>query len=320
MARRWARFFLPFIFLATTSISAPADPPAAITASPVLLDPSNPGRVRLGALRFLAGWELGSGRPDFGGISAIHVRDGHIIALSDAGTIIRFRMNGGAILDVRFQALPSGPGTGAGKTDRDTEALAMDPATGSAWVGFERHNAIWRYSTDFARASGHAEPPAMRNWPLNNGPEALVRLADGRFIVLAEARKDPEGTSEGLLFASDPAAPGPPPIAFAYRGPAGFLVTDAAQLPDGRLLVLHRDFSVSKGVAAVLSLVDLHGIKEGALVEGRPIARFAPPLTVDNMEALGVDQEGGRTILWLASDDNFSPLQRTLLMKFELVE
>jgi len=312
--------FLPLIFLATTSISAPANPSATIMARPVMLDPSNPGRARLGALRFLGGWELTSSRPDFGGISALHVRDGHIFALSDTGTVIRFRMKGGAISDVRFQILPSGPGTGAGKSDRDTEAFAIDSVTGSAWVGFERHNAIWRYSADFARASGHVEPSAMRNWPSNNGPEALVRLADGRFIVLAEARKSPEGTSEGLLFAADPTLPGPPPVVFTYRGPAGFLVTDAAQLPDGRLIILHRDFSIAKGVAAVLSLVDPRMIKAGAVLEGRPIARFAPPLTVDNMEALAVDQVGGRTILWLASDDNFSPLQRTLLMKFELVE
>lgn len=285
-----------------------------------MLDPSDPGRTRLGALRFLGGWELTSSRADFGGISALHVRNGDMIALSDGGTVIRFRMRRGAISDVRFRPLPSGPGTGAGKSDRDTEALAIDSATGRAWVGFERHNAIWRYSADFGRASGHAEPPAMRNWPSNNGPEALVKLADGRFIVLSEARKGAEGTSEGLLFASDPTMPGPPPVAFGYRGPAGFLVTDAAQLPDGWLLVLHRDFSISKGVAAVLSLVHPRTIAAGASVQGRAIARFASPLTVDNMEALAVDQAGGRTIVWLASDDNFSPLQRTLLMKFELAE
>jgi hypothetical protein len=289
-------------------------------ASPVMLDPTDPGRQRLGVLRFLGGWELSSRRPDFGGISALHAQNGRLLALSDAGTLIRFSMQDGTVGDVRFQALPSGPGTGAEKADRDTEALAIDPVTGHAWVGFERHNAIWRYGADFARASGHAEPPAMRNWPSNNGPEALVRLGDGRFIVLAEARKYPDGTSEGRLFASDPTVPGPPPVTFSYRGPAGFLVTDAAQLPDGRLIVLHRDFSISKGVAAVLSLVDPHIIKPGAVVEGLPIARFASPLTVDNMEALAVDQAGARTILWLASDNNFSPLQRTLLMKFELVE
>jgi hypothetical protein len=39
---------------------------------------------------------------------------------------------------------------------------------------------------------------------------------------------------------------------------------------------------------------------------------------IDNMEGLAVHQEGGRTILTIISDDNFSPWQRTLLLEFEL--
>jgi hypothetical protein len=36
------------------------------------------------------------------------------------------------------------------------------------------------------------------------------------------------------------------------------------------------------------------------------------------MEALAVHREGSRTILTIMSDDNFSSLQRTLLLEFEL--
>ena len=52
----------------------------------------------------------------------------------------------------------------------------------------------------------------------------------------------------------------------------------------------------------------------------REIARLQPPLTIDNMEGVSVTVENGRTIVWLASDDNFFPLQRTLLLKFALME
>jgi hypothetical protein len=48
------------------------------------------------------------------------------------------------------------------------------------------------------------------------------------------------------------------------------------------------------------------------------VPRWAPPLTVDNMEALAIEQDHGRTILWIASDDNFFFLERTLLMRFEV--
>ena len=45
-----------------------------------------------------------------------------------------------------------------------------------------------------------------------------------------------------------------------------------------------------------------------------------PPLIVDNLEALAVERVGGALRIWIASDDNFSMLFRTLLLQFELME
>jgi hypothetical protein len=36
------------------------------------------------------------------------------------------------------------------------------------------------------------------------------------------------------------------------------------------------------------------------------------------MEGISVAREGGRTILWIISDDNQLPIERTLLLKFAL--
>ena len=103
-----------------------------------------------------------------------------------------------------------------------------------------------------------------------------------------------------------------------YRAPAGYAVTDAAELPDGRLLILHRRFTLLDGVSAKLAIVDPRAIAAGRTISGIEIATLAPPLTVDNMEGLAVERERGRTIVWIASDDNFSVLQRNLLLKFAL--
>jgi hypothetical protein len=59
-------------------------------------------------------------------------------------------------------------------------------------------------------------------------------------------------------------------------------------------------------------------LRTGELLQGEEIASFAPPVTTDNYEALSVTREGRRTIVWIASDDNFIDLERTLLMKFAL--
>ena len=52
--------------------------------------------------------------------------------------------------------------------------------------------------------------------------------------------------------------------------------------------------------------------------DGVELARLAPPLTVDNMEGISARQDSaGRTLIYLMSDDNYSVLQRTLLLMFE---
>jgi hypothetical protein len=312
---------LALIFALNTSMMQPPDPQAAIRASAVKLDPNDPARTRLGALRFLGGWRLTSAHPAFGGISALRASKGRFIAIADTGAVIRFRMGeDGAPADSHFSFLPAGPGTGRDKSDRDAEAMLVDERNGAIWVAFERHNAIWRYAPGLDHAQAHAAPPVMKNWPWNGGPEAMVRLANGRFVLFGEDPPGPKGTTEAYIFRTDPARRGARPLRFYYRPPEGFAATDAALLPDGGILVLNRHFSLMNGVAAALTLVDPAQIARNRIVEGRFVARLAPPLTVDNMEALAVEREGGRTILWIASDDNFNPLQRTLLLKFVLDE
>jgi hypothetical protein len=72
------------------------------------------------------------------------------------------------------------------------------------------------------------------------------------------------------------------------------------------------------GITAKLTIADRPRLFAGSVLTGKEVASFAPPVTTDNYEALSIGQEGGRTILWIASDDNFLQLQRTLLMKFAL--
>lgn len=297
------------------------DPPI-LTATPVALERGNPSRTRVGALRYLDGWVLQSPDGRFGSISALWADRGRFTAIADTGQMFRFRMDdGGKMSEVAFLPLPGVPNPADDKKGRDSESITVDRATGRAWIGFEQYQQIWRYAPGLARAEAHAAPAAMKDWPENGGPESLVRLRDGRFIVFAEQQEGPGDTFEALLFAGDPTDPAtPPPLRFFYRGVAGYLPTDAAELPDGHLILLNRHFTLMDGVSAVVTIVDPRAIAKDAIVAGREIARLASPLTVDNMEAISVEQEGGRTILWIASDDNQQPIQRTLLMKFALEE
>lgn len=284
---------------------------------PVALDPEHPAARRVGGLRYLEGWSIRSDDARFGGISAIHVENGDVTATSDAGSLIRFRLPArGRRTSASIRAIAQG--SADDKRARDAEAMAVHE--GTAWVAFERSNSVWRFERRSWRFEAKAAPTAMRGWPANSGAEAIVRLRDGRFLVFAEGRSNATGPTSAMLFDGDPAVAGTRAVRFTYDRPEGFRVTDAAQLPDGRLLLLNRRFTLLGGIAAKLTLADPAGIAEGTILRAREIARLAPPATVDNMEGLSVGREGGRTIVWIASDNNFMPVQRTLLLKFALLE
>jgi len=291
----------------------------------VVIDPRDPARVKLGGLTFLGGVYLTGPAPAFGGFSAMSVEGDQFTLLSDGGNIVSFRMGADwQVREPRFAELPDGPGTGWHKSDRDSESLTRDPMTGQIWVGFERANEIWRFSSGFARVEANSAPQPMANWPENGGAESMVRLRDGNFIVLAEDQDALLGGVEvpdvkvGLWFAGDPTKPKRPGFTFGYRPPKGFKPTDIAELPDGRLAVLNRKASLREGFTAVLTIVDRAAVRPGRIAAGPEVARFAAPVVHDNFEALAVTREGDSTILWIASDDNQLFLQRSLLLKFRL--
>lgn len=293
-----------------------------VDATPVPLVPGDPARRVNGRLRYLGGVRLTSPDLAFSGYSALSVDGDRFTLLSDRGNLVRFRMRGDwRPTDVRFADLPGGPGVSAYKGDRDSESLAHDPATGEFWVGFEAHNAIFRFDPVFRRTQGVAFPDAMKRWPLNGGPESMVRLADGRFLVIGETarpRGGPVAQREMLLFPGDPTASGRAPIHLAYVPPAGYDPSDAALLPDGRLLVLVRRFAVRTLFTVKIELVDIRGAKAGEVLRGTEIADFSPPFQHDNFEGLAVQREGESLVLWMISDDNEQWWQQTLLLKFRL--
>lgn len=302
-------------------LSLYTDPPSPrrsfIAYTPVPLDLDRPSVRRVGKLTFLGGWILRSNDWRFGGISGLAVSGRSATAVSDRGRVLRFSLpQDGRRTPLALFPLRDGFGPPVKEEDRDSESLLIHG--GTAWIGFENHQAVWRYATVSWSGLGGARPAAMRKWPVNGGPEAMVRLGDGRFLVFSESERVGEGMREVLMFAGDPSLEGTPVTRLRYRPPAGYRATDAALLADGRMLVLNRRFAMSEGVSAVIVAVTLPRLVEGATLVGAEVARLASPLTVDNFEALSVQQEGGRTILWIASDDNFMPLQRTLLMKFAL--
>ncbi|WP_126173255.1 esterase-like activity of phytase family protein [Altericroceibacterium xinjiangense] len=295
------------------------DPPQAVATDERItatLLPIDADAVRLPGMRLLGVWQMGSRNSFFYGFSALLWRPpGQLMAFSDAGYVVRFGDPHASISPTFIGKV--GQLSGEAKANRDIEAATRNPDTGQIWIALERSNSISR-TNDSLTDWSTVRPRAMRGWPNNEGPEALTRLRDGRFLVLSETRSGSDAwETPGLLFPDDPLKK-VRPIGFRFAPPDGFRPVDAATLPDGRVLILLRklELSLPPGFRSQLVLADPADIRAGQLWPWNPVGRIDHPLPRDNYEALAVTPEAdGSVVVWLMSDDNQSVFQRTLLVK-----
>lgn len=290
----------------------------------------DPSRRRFGALAFRGGLVLSSPHPAFGGLSAIRMEaDGaRFLAVSDHGRWLRGRIvsregRPAAIEDAEMAPIlgPDGKPLAVHRW-YDSEALAVSGST--AYVGIERANQVVRfdYGRDGLAARGRpiALPALARHLPYNKGIEGLVVVPQGMplagtLIALSERGLDADGNIRAFLIG------GRTPGSFAIRRSDGFDLTDCDVTPDGHLLVLERYFAWLRGVGMRIRRIPLAAIKPGALVDGDVLIKADLGDQIDNMEGLAVHRTGeGETVLTLVSDNNFSAIQRTVLLQFTLVE
>jgi hypothetical protein len=137
----------------------------------------------------------------------------------------------------------------------------------------------------------------------------------GTLLALSERGLDANGDLIAFMVG------GPSPGQFSVRRTDNFDISDAVILPSSDLLVLERKFSLLSGVGIRIRRIALAAIAPGALVDGPAIFNADLGQEIDNME--GIDAHvtpEGDTVLTLVSDDNFSMIQRTLLLQFTLMQ
>ena len=273
----------------------------------------------LGPFKLDAVWQLDSPRWGFGGFSGLlTLPDGQLLAVSDKGKLLIVAPEKeagdnpvfGSVFHRHDQA----------KSLQDLEAVTWDPESGLIWTAQEYHNAIGRYRMNGGRMelSGFSAPDSMQSWGSNSGPEAMVRLDDGRFVVIAEGAQG--GEHSAVIFAGDPVVD-PKGKEFAFVGIDGFKPTDMAQLPDGRVLILSRRpvWPAPARFAGRMAIADPSEIEQGKMWPEREVAKLPSHLLSDNFEGLAIEpRDDGSVTIWMISDDNSSPLQRTLLWKMSV--
>jgi hypothetical protein len=314
--------------IALTVAGGAAAQPLHLTATPVVIDPGDPARVAVGRLIYRGGLILQSPDARFGGWSDLHVSpDGtRLTAISDHGFWLDGRLTydaGGrlaSIADARLGPLIDPSGRRLLSPNNDAEGLTTAP-DGGFYVAFEHGHRIWHYppaERPFARPPQPlATPVRLASAPANGGIEALLRLSDGRLLALVEELRD-QGENLGWI------ASGTRWDELHYRAGDDFKPTGLAELPSGTfaagdVVVLERRLTFLSGWGARLVRLKRGDIVPGAHLEGAELARLQLPFTVDNFEGVAAAQgPDGSARLYVISDDNYTFLQRTLLMMFEL--
>ncbi len=301
-----------------------------IKSTPIAsFDNRDPAQRRFGLLEFRGGLELTSPDKAFGGLSALRVSpDGqHFISLSDKGRWFRGRIvyRDGApagIADAETAPMLGDDGkTLASRGWYDTESIAEDG--GTLYVGIERVEKIVRfdYGRDglLARGEPIPVPDDFKSFTYNKSLECLVVAPKGMphagaLIAVTERSLDSSGNHRSFLLQGGNVE------RFSVKRSDDFDVSDCAILPSAELLLLERRFSLARGVAMRIRRIPLAAIKPGALVDGSPVVQADLGYQIDNMEGLAVHRNAaGEILLTLVSDDNFSVVQRTILLQFALV-
>jgi hypothetical protein len=286
-----------------------------ITAQPLPLA----GRT-VGALTVAEAWEIRSANSRFGGYSSMLLSGPRqFLLLSDNAVVAQFGLSErGQVSASRLWPMALYSRLSRSKKGRDSESITRDPVTGQIWVAFEQYHRIMRFSPNRWRREAEVAPRAMHLWNGNGGAEAMVRLHDGRFLVLAETSGGPGSGTDALLFDRDPtAAPEITPLRFAYDSESKGRVTDATELPDGRVLLLHRQIDLWRGWISTIAIADPADIAARRVWRSRTLATIAEPLVGENFEAMAIEPAGDTMRIWIASDDNLAVWQRTLLLRLD---
>ncbi len=248
-------------------------------------------------LRLVGAWKVEIADPRFGGISALAIDGGRLLALSDSGTVIAFpkpeRAGKAYVHD-----LPVGPGNPSFKRNRDSEALARDASGRGWWVAFERWNQLWLYDPGFRRARMRVDL-GRRRWRQNRGIEGLLSDHGELFLF-------PESGREWLAFRRGQASYGRLSSRFG-------LVADAVRTSEGQLMLVTRKPSLAGLTKRLVTADEGHG----GMLKLRSLARLALGAT-DNVEAIAVEPRAGGTRVWLMTDNDFRARAPTYLVALDL--
>ena len=310
---------LLLVLFSSCSVRAPS---GLVQLLPYEIESKDSRRTEFYGSILLSGFELRSRHPHFGGISGLSIgADGGLYAVSDRGYWLSARMrrdSDGALIDLldwQIKPILTPERTPTDGVLTDAEALASAP-DGSFIIGFEQKHRLWRYPPPPLTFDSPPQPipipHKLAKAPRNGGLECVAVLPSGAIFTVTEELQNQDGSFKGWLIGNKQA------VELSYLPSDGFRASDCAALSNGDVIVLERRLSIFLSFSARLKLIRASTIRPHAMLNGEDLLRLDPPLRLDNFEGVAVQEDTAGTLIYLISDDNFQPFQRTVLLQFRL--
>lgn len=299
-----------------------------VTAEPYTLnnihgEPLTPGS-RKGEFTFDTALALSADTYRFGGFSSLAVANGTLFSVTDEGHVLRAQLKRekGRIVGLKDAVMaPLWPENRppSDKEDYDAEGFVWLKKGTEFMVSFENLHRLVHYDLGKAPFVFRTRPvpdEVMALLPDNGGIESIAQLDKESYLVISEASRDPEGNIRGWIVKGNTWEL----LNFKLEGK--FVPTDITTLPNGNFLLLERSYSLFSGMKSRISLIKKSEVKPGAVITPKQMALFARKSHTDNLEGITVlppEKDGSVTVL-LISDDNFNPMQDTILVALKLAK
>ena len=308
--------------------------PADIESARIPLYPAHAGDKRAGMLIYRGGLELRSGAREFGGCSDLAVNDdgSEILSISDEAHWLRAHLTYDANGDLagansaEIAPMLDMQGRPMQGKEGDAEGLTLErpgDLYGTVAVSFERDVRVWRYDLSYGFEARPTNVP-IGHWVDalhdNQQLEAITLFKPDTLLAFAETKVNEGDDILGAMeaYPGTGATAATRMVSVVPHDP--FAITSVANAPDGGIYILERRFSLLGGLGMEIRHIAPGEIHEGARLSGKVLADLSfQDANIDNMEGITVRRgPHGETFLYIISDDNYSPLQRTLLLMFEV--
>lgn len=324
-----------------------------LSAAPVAIQPANPAQRKVGVISFVAGYELNSTDPRFGGLSGVEVLDdGNLLAISDKGYFVWIDLDREGLKPVaaRLSTMRDVGGQPmAGIAGDSAEGLAVNG--GMALVSFEGNHRVLAFDVGRCGAAARGTPIVFDSFGLpldeayeesrvtvgaSDGSEPLAVTQDWYLFMGIERKNGRTNSLSARPIEADPEFD----LRVGVNAPefAGIdLVPGIAGAGSVRAFLIHRAPAVKNGAVWIMQ-TDLHRYEDHVHSRGlargemearakqrysetgwRELAQLDQFGVFDKFEGIAAKElSDGRIRLYLVSDDDYSADTRSVLMIFDV--